>query len=220
LRFKRAFGVAVGRDGSGRFWFAERYAPMVLTLVAFAVVAFAPQLGDASPRHPHRANGWARTLYKPKLAHVSLPKLGPGNRIASKGPARPAKAPKGKPLPLLTTATSRAYATKNGMTETRIFAAPVNYKGTDEKWHPIQNRLVSAGKGALRNKANRYKLTLPRTANRPVRMRIGRSWLSFKLVGAHGKASVRRNIATYKNALDNVSLSYAAEGAWSRRASS
>ena len=65
-------------------------------------------------------------------------------------------------------AVSRTFRQPDGRYATYVFAEPVNFRASDRRWYPIENRLVATGRAgfAVENKANRYSAFHPLVASR------------------------------------------------------
>jgi RHS repeat-associated protein len=91
---------------------------------------------------------------------------------------------------------------------TRIYSAPVNYRGSDGEWHPIDTSLVS-GVGGYENAANSFALRIPESLTAGVSLTSGGDSLSFSLDGAAtAPAAVSGSTATYNEVLPSTDLSY------------
>jgi RHS repeat-associated protein len=65
-------------------------------------------------------------------------------------------------LPSERTATSRVFERSDGSRRMQISAVPINFRDTQGNFQPIDNTLVDAGNGMLRNKANSMTVAVPR----------------------------------------------------------
>jgi RHS repeat-associated protein len=138
-----------------------------------------------------------------------------GPVIASKGGSGgsgDAAAPAGEPVAALATADSRTWQLHDGPRVTRIYQSPVNFKGSDGKWHAIQNELVGSPLGGYENSANSFSLKVPDSLQSSVSLSFGGQTLSFALQHAlTGTPSVSGDTATYANALPATDLVYTSE---------
>jgi RHS repeat-associated protein len=110
-----------------------------------------------------------------------------------------------------TSARSLTYVLPDGSHMARVFSEPVLYR-SGGGWKRIDNSFVLSRDGGLRNRANRYGVSLPGTLGaRPVTVRRGSAWASFALRGAGGAAArARGNVATYADVLPRTSATYTA----------
>ncbi len=138
---------------------------------------------------------------------------------APSGPAARAKGPTsgtgrhrlGRELQELRTRNSRTYLTTGGARVARTFATPVNYKDSNGDWRAIDDTLVPASAGAVRNAADQYGAELPSDISEPVRFTEGGAWVEFSLAGASGTGTQTGNRKQYANALSGVDAAYAAQ---------
>lgn len=112
------------------------------------------------------------------------------------------------------TATSRTWATESpGVLQTEISTGPVNYRGPDGAWLPIDTSLVSALSGALLAEKNSFVTRLAPLASGGNLVNLtlegGRS-LGYGLQGAAPAPVVPdledTSVATYKKALPGVDV--------------
>jgi DNA-binding beta-propeller fold protein YncE len=108
------------------------------------------------------------------------------------------------------TATSKTYRLSGGRLETRIYAAPVNYRDGKGKWRPIGKRLRTTEDGTLANGANAFDIHLPRQIDSgPVRLSVGEEWVASQLLGAStGTAGLEDGTARYEALDTGVSFDY------------
>jgi RHS repeat-associated protein len=97
----------------------------------------------------------------------------------------------------------------------RLVAAthPLNYRGADGGWQPIDDSLVADDVSgfAWRNTADSYMVEFPADlGSGPVRVDAGGQWVAFQLRGAHSVGVVAGNTITYRDAVPGVDVSYAA----------
>jgi RHS repeat-associated protein len=110
----------------------------------------------------------------------------------------------------LRTRTSRTYATAGGAYESRLYAAPVNYRDPSGAWQPIDTRLVPAPTG-YRTAANDLTVAVPANAAGPVTVTSPAGWVSYALRGASGTPAVDGSTATYAAALPATSVTLRSE---------
>lgn len=126
------------------------------------------------------------------MATLVLALLGTGLALAAEGEqgsedalrsgASPALAVE---LPATRTATSRTFELPDGIRETRLYQAPVNFRDEDGKWRPIEEGLNGRDGAALSNGDNSFDLVLPaRLGSGPVRLSNDRGWVASRLLGA------------------------------------
>jgi RHS repeat-associated protein len=123
-----------------------------------------------------------------------------------------AVAPPGELVSSLSTAFSDTWkAPKTGLVS-RLFASPVNYKGSDGRWHAIDSALTPRALGGYENTANSFSLTLPESLSTGVSLSDEGRSVSFSLEGASSAfPSVSGNTATYAGVLPSTDLSYISE---------
>jgi RHS repeat-associated protein len=134
---------------------------------------------------------------------------GPLGAVSAEG----ARSLPGPEVAQLRTRNSRTYRDADGGLVARVSAESVNYRDPDGVWQPIRNGLVAtdAPGYAVRNRANRYALSLPDdVAGQPIRLAHGDAWVEFKLRGAAGTPVVRGATATYGDVLPGVDAAYTA----------
>jgi RHS repeat-associated protein len=105
-------------------------------------------------------------------------------------------------LPGADTATSQSFRLPDGVRETRVFAAPINYRNAEGEWMPIEEDLEPAPSGsALTNGANSFDLQLPsQIGSGAVRLSEDGQWLSYRFLGTPSKAvEAEGNAAAYES---------------------
>lgn len=169
--------------------------------------------GGAQSAAEDRKPGWLAFLWFALVATALS--LGMGALVApSTAAAVPEPPAPGKELPALATERSRTYLAPDGTHVTRLFQGTVNFKDARGKLQPVDNTLVaSAAPGyAVENKANRYRVQLPRDlGGAPVRLERGEAWVSLALEGAQAPAATAANRATYAGALPGVDVRYSVQ---------
>jgi RHS repeat-associated protein len=140
---------------------------------------------------------------------------GPGPLVVSQGGAGgtgAASPPSGELVANLSTAFSDTWSAPLKPSVTRIFNVPVNYKGSDGAWHPIDDTLAASPLGGYENAANSFSLRLPDSLSSGVSItNEGRS-VSFSLQGASTSLpSVSGDTATYAGVLPSTDLSYVSQ---------
>jgi RHS repeat-associated protein len=98
------------------------------------------------------------------------------------------------------TATSQTFELPEGARETRIFAAPINYRDEEGKWQPIEEGFEEAKDGALTNGENSFEVSLPQQMDEgSVRLTSEEGWVASELVGTPTEAvEVNGNTASYE----------------------
>jgi RHS repeat-associated protein len=92
---------------------------------------------------------------------------------------------------------------------TRIYAAPVNYKGSDGRWHRIDNALVPAALGGYENQANSFTLTVPSSLSSGLSLSRDGQTVSVALQGGkEAMPSVSGQHARYSEALTATDFEY------------
>jgi YD repeat-containing protein len=102
----------------------------------------------------------------------------------------------------------------DGTYETRLSSVALNYRDASGSWRPIDNDLVRAADGSLRNGANSVEVRIPRVANGPVRFAADGRALSFSLATADDDVAAESTgkAARFHNAVAGVDVSYEAIG--------
>ena len=174
----------------------------VLAVAALAAAALpAKLLAQGSLESPGVRQAIARQLQVPGPSVVTQ-----GGSGGSGEPAAPAG---GEPVPSLSTAYSNTWRVPGHPMVSRIYAAPVNYKGTDGVWYAISNRLVPAALGGYENEANSFSLQIPTSLSSAVSLTAAGRSVSFALEGAREVLpSVSGSRATYAEALASTDFGY------------
>lgn len=123
--------------------------------------------------------------------------------------AMPEPAPDSDELEGHRTATSRTYDLPGAEMETRIYAAPINYRDAAGSWEPIEEGLQETDTGALVNGDSAFDVRLPsHLGSGPVRFSVGGSWVSTRLLGDTSEAAElsTEEAATYE--LDSSGASF------------
>ncbi len=136
-------------------------------------------------------------------------------QAAVSSPDRPAGGPSASAadgeVVSLRTATSRTFRLKGGRLQARIASRPINYQDAQGRWQKSDNSLASDGAGRRSNRANSYRLDLPRdAADGPVTVRVGGDAVGFQLINARAEGVAAGDTMTYPGALPGVDLSYQA----------
>ncbi len=99
------------------------------------------------------------------------------------------------------TATSQTFELPEGARETRIYAAPINYRDEEGKWQPIEEGFEEEG-SQLTNGENSFDVDLPQQMDEgPVRLSSEEGWVSSQLVGTPTETvEVNGNTASYEGA--------------------
>ena len=138
------------------------------------------------------------------------PKGGSTTKKAVKVQAQPSTA--GEELVRMRTRDSRTFTNERGSYVTEVFPGSIHFRG-QSGWNPIDNTLTASERAgwALQNRANRYRLLLPRSlGNAPVRFELGGDWATFSLDNARGSVNSQENSARYAGALEGVDVEYEA----------
>lgn len=113
-------------------------------------------------------------------------------------------------------AVSRTFRQPDGRYATYVFAEPVNFRASDRRWYPIENRLVATGRAgfAVENKANRYSAFIPSSLRGGVvRFQVAGDWATFGLRGVSTSARALRveaSRAAFDETAPGVSVEYEA----------
>jgi RHS repeat-associated protein len=99
------------------------------------------------------------------------------------------------------TATSQTFELPEGARETRIYAAPINYRDDEGKWQPIEEGFEEEG-SQLTNGENYFEVDLPQQMDEgPVRLTSEEGWVSSQLTGTPTETvEVSGNTASYEGA--------------------
>jgi RHS repeat-associated protein len=145
------------------------------------------------------------------IAHEILPEPGPLKLTqgGSGGDAEPGAPAGGELQSSLSTAYSNTWQIPRKNLVSRIYAAPVNYKGSDDTWHAISSTLVPAALGGYQNEANSFTLHVPMSLSSGMSLTDGADSLSFSLQdGKEALPIVSGTTATYKEALTSTDFQY------------
>ena len=126
----------------------------------------------------------------------------------TQGGSGPSTTPAGEVVESLSSQDSNTWRAKGRPLTTRIYSSPVNYRGSDGKWHGIDSTLT-AGLGGWENTANSFRLRLPESLTSGVSLASGRGSVSFALAGAGARLpSVSGAAATSREVLTATDLQY------------
>lgn len=176
-------------------------------------IRFAAAHRDRGRSRPNRLTVLAVAGFGLLLLLCSGIALGASDGAASESAAvlsAPPKEASGPELLGKRTATSETYLLPDGGRETRIFEAPINYRGEDGEWKPIEEGLEPAGGGALTNGDNAFDLRLPtRIGAGPVRLTVGDQWISQQLLADEtAPAELEGDEAVYETADSKTSFAF------------
>ena len=144
------------------------------------------------------------------LAGVVLLAPGPASG-GSQTPPEPSSTSVVRELSERRTASSRTFFTERGALATRIYAGSVNFKDGNGKWQRIDDDLTPTPGGYV-NKANRFRLAVPDSSERPVRVTEGDAWVEYRLEGKASQATVDGPAARYRGVAAGVDAEYRADG--------
>jgi RHS repeat-associated protein len=156
-------------------------------------------------------NSFETPAVREAIAHEILPEPGPLKLTqgGSGGDAEPGAPAGGELQPDLSTAYSNTWQIPREHLVSRIYAAPVNYKGSDGAWHAISSTLVPAALGGYQNEANSFSLHVPMSLSSGMSLTDGADSLSFSLQdGKEALPIVSGTTATYKEALTSTDFQY------------
>ncbi len=186
---------------AGLVWLACATA-LVAVLAVIPAVAFAQGAGVSHESAAVREE-LSNDLQQPGPAVVSQ---------GGQGGAGAASAPSGVLVPSLSTAFSDTWSAPHRPLDTRIYNAPVNYRGSDGAWHAIDNALTPSPLGGYENTANSFSLRLPESLSSGVSLSYQGESVSFSLQGAATSLpSVSGDTATYSTVLPSTDLSYVSQ---------
>lgn len=139
---------------------------------------------------------------------VSLCALAPASERTPGKAVRTAAAPADTSPQRTARTTTRRLA--NGRLLTRASATPLNVRGADGRFRPIDTELVRRADGSLEPRAAAIDVRLPSRLTQPVEIADGKHRVGLRLLGAGGRASVKGASATYADALPGVDVRYEA----------
>jgi RHS repeat-associated protein len=127
----------------------------------------------------------------------------------SGGSAEPQAPAGGELVSSLSTAYSDTWQVPHEPLVSRIYASPVNFKGSDGAWHAIEDQLVPAALGGYENAANSFSLRFGMSLSTGVSLADGGSSVSFALQGAaEAMPTVSGSAASYREALPSTDFEY------------
>lgn len=104
------------------------------------------------------------------------------------------------------TSRSKTFRLSNGSRLTKVFLEPLHFRGRDDGWEAIDNRLVADGPDAFVNAANDVRVRVPRSLEDAVRVEHDGAWVAMGLRGASGSAEVSGAEARFAGALEGVDV--------------
>jgi RHS repeat-associated protein len=200
---------------------ARRFAAVVAALVVCSIVstgaALAASASPTSSSPPTFSSDSAASAaalesagVRSAIAHETQ---GSGPLVVTeggKGDTSAPQAPAGaEAVPSLSTAFSNTWRKRGGSLISRIYPAPVNFKGNDGAWHAIGNRLVPTALDGYQNEANAFALQVPLSLSTGMSLSHEGSSLTFALQG--GKEvlpAVEGSVARYAEALKSTDFEY------------
>jgi RHS repeat-associated protein len=177
----------------------------------FALLIGFASLVESAAFAATKSNSLESPAVSEKIAHESLSEPGPLRLTqgGSGGESEPGAPSGGELQPSLSTAYSNTWQIPRQHLVSRIYAAPVNYKGSDGAWHAISNTLVPAALGGYQNEANSFSLHVPMSLSSGMSVTAGANSLSFALQdGKEALPIVAGDTATYKEALAGTDFQY------------
>jgi RHS repeat-associated protein len=142
-------------------------------------------------------------------AELATQRQGQGPLVVTQGGSGASEAPAGELQPELSTADSNTWRPRGGLLTTRIYPAPINYKGSDGKWHAISNQLVPTALNGYQNEANDFQLQLPMSLASGMTLNHEGQSLTFALQnGKEALPIVNGAVARYSEALDATDFEY------------
>lgn len=108
------------------------------------------------------------------------------------------------------TATSQTFSLDSGARETRVYAAPINYRDADGDWRPIEEGLEQGDGATIVNGDNGFDVRLPaRLGSGPVRFVNGDQWVSYRLRGQQSEVGdLEADGATYEDSDGGTSFEF------------
>jgi RHS repeat-associated protein len=194
------------RFGRLRVVLAACCALVVASLLAASASAQVTGTIAATPK-----NSFETPAVREAIAHEILPEPGPLKLTqgGSGGEAEPGAPAGGELQAGLSTAYSNTWQIPREHLVSRIYAAPVNYMGSDGAWHAISSTLVPAALGGYQNEANSFSLHVPMSLSSGMSLTDGADSLSFSLQdGKEALPIVSGTTATYKEALTSTDFQY------------
>lgn len=179
---------------------------VVVCLAALAVPAAASAVTRSVPGTALEA-----PAVREAIRHESMQEPGPlaSTAGATGDSSEPATPPGGELEEGLSTPNSNTWTVGRENQVTRIFAAPVNYRGSDARWHAIDNTLVPAAMGGYENQANSFTLRVPNSLSTGLSLEAGGNSISAALQGGkEAMPAVAGGTARYSEALTSTDLEY------------
>src|ERR1700677_4908116 len=156
MRFLRGrvspIGAVRSRHRSRSLWALALLSACCFGLVANVSGGLAPAVSTGSSESAGVREVLARQLQAPGPVGVAQ---------GGAGGSGDAAVPSGEPVADLSTAFSNTWREPRVGLVSRVFATPVNYKGSDGRWHAIESALTPRALGGYENTANNFSLTLP-----------------------------------------------------------
>jgi RHS repeat-associated protein len=192
--------------GFSRLWV------VCVTYIALAVLLALGASAQASTASAATSkNSFESPAVREAIAHEILPEPGPLKLTqgGSGGDGEPGAPVAGELQPSLSTAYSNTWQIPRKNLVSRIYAAPVNYQGSDGAWHAISSTLVPAALGGYQNEANSFTLHVPMSLSSGMSVTAGANSLSFALQdGKEALPIVSGTTATYREALTSTDFQY------------
>jgi RHS repeat-associated protein len=119
----------------------------------------------------------------------------------------------GQPVESRWTDSSRTYTTDDGNYATYVYPGPVNYRGVEGSWKPIDTTLVPSSEPgiAYETKSAPFRFLIPNDlAAAPVEVEVGSDALSLQLESATGSPAVDGNSATFADSIGSADVQYVA----------
>lgn len=144
--------------------------------------------------------------------------VGASLALASGAPVQrrvePLRAHAGVEVSALRSEFTQTHLLSDGTYETRLSSVPLNYRDASGSWRAIDNDLVRAADGSLKNGANSVAVRVPRVASGAVRFAAGGRALSFSLATAEDDVTAESTgkVARFQDAVEGVDLSYEVVG--------
>lgn len=168
---------------------------MVSAVLATVSMGASPSLAEPSPATPEPVAD----------AEAAQPAPAPASPVSSNDSSPPDVSE--VELPERRTLRSRTFRLGDRF-RTEVAANAIHFRDGQGRWQPIDDTLVASDEDLV-NKANRFRVSLPPAADRPVKVEDNGRWVSFTLDGATPAGRSRAGGGVrYEGARPGLALSY------------